>query len=149
MKIAMGSDHAGLELKEKLKSHLTDAGIEIHDFGTSGNESVDYPDFAFRAAGAVASGDYDFGVLVCSTGVGMCVAANKVRGIRAALACDPDTAAQSRAHVDCNVLVFGQKIIDAETAIAVLDRWLNTPFEGGRHGRRVGKITDFENSQAD
>ncbi|MFH1312986.1 MAG: ribose 5-phosphate isomerase B [Candidatus Eisenbacteria bacterium] len=148
MKIAMGSDHAGLELKEKLKSHLTGAGVEVDDFGTTGSESVDYPDFAFKAAGAVACGECDYGVLVCSTGVGMCVAANKVRGVRAALASDVDTAAQSRAHVDCNVLVLGQKLIDSGTAIAVLDRWLNTPFEGGRHGRRVGKITDFENSQA-
>jgi ribose 5-phosphate isomerase B len=146
MKIAMGSDHAGLDLKEKLKSHLTSAGIEVTDFGTTGTESVDYPDFAFKAGRAVASGECDFGVLVCSTGVGMCVAANKVRGVRAALVSDPETAAQSRAHVDCNVLVFGQKLIGAETAAAILDRWLNTPFEGGRHGRRVGKITDFEES---
>ena len=149
MKIAMGSDHAGLELKEKLKEHLTGAGVEVTDFGTTGSESVDYPDFAFRAAGAVASGEFDYGVLVCSTGIGMCVAANKVRGIRAALAWDPDAAAQSRAHVDCNVLVFGQRYTDAETAIEVLDRWLKTPFEGGRHGRRVGKITDFEKDKAD
>jgi ribose 5-phosphate isomerase B len=149
MKIAMGSDHAGLDLKEKLKEHLSSAGIEVNDFGTTGPQSVDYPDFAFQAAGAVASGECDYGVLVCSTGIGMCVAANKVRGIRAALACNVAAAAQSRAHVDCNVLVFGQEYTDPETAAAILDRWLETPFEGGRHGRRVGKITDFEKGRAD
>jgi ribose 5-phosphate isomerase B len=149
MKIAMGSDHAGLELKEKLKSYLKGKGVEIHDFGTAGSESVDYPDFAFQAAGAVASGECDRGVLVCSTGIGMCVAANKVRGIRAALPLDVDAAAQSRAHVDCNVLVFGQKCTGPETAIAMLDKWLNTAFEGGRHVRRVGKIADFEKQRAD
>ena len=148
MKIAMGSDHAGLDLKEKLKSYLTDTGIEVNDFGTAGSESVDYPDFAFQVAGAVTSGECDYGVLVCSTGIGMCVAANKVRGIRAALPVNIDAAQQSRAHVDCNVLVFGQKCTDPETATAMLARWLDTPFEGGRHVRRVGKITDFEESKA-
>ena len=149
MKIAMGSDHAGLDLKEKLKSYLRAKGIEIDDFGTTGGDSVDYPDFAFQVAGAVASGKCDYGVLVCSTGIGMCVAANKVRGIRAALPVDVDAAQQSRAHVDCNILVFGQKCTEPETAVAMLDRWLNTPFEGGRHVGRVGKITDFEKRRAD
>lgn len=144
MKIALGSDHAGLELKEHLKQHLIGRGIGVEDCGTSGAESVDYPDFAFAVAVSVTSGRSDYGVLVCSTGIGMCVAANKVKGIRAALAYNEAAAAQSRAHVDCNVLVFGQKYNKPAAAAATLDRWLETPFEGGRHERRVRKISDFE-----
>jgi ribose 5-phosphate isomerase B len=144
MKVAVGSDHAGLELKEGVKTHLAGRGIEVVDLGTSGKESVDYPDFAFGVAEAVSSGAADYGVLVCSTGIGMCVAANKVKGIRAALAYHPDAAVQSRAHVDCNVLVFGQRFSEVTEALTTLDRWLETPFEGGRHERRVGKIRDFE-----
>jgi ribose 5-phosphate isomerase B len=144
MKIALGSDHAGFDLKEELRKHMIQRGIDVEDCGTQGAESVDYPDFAFAVARAVASGTSDFGVLVCSTGIGMCVAANKVKGIRAALAYNEPAAAQSRAHVDCNVLVFGQKYIEVGNALSTLDRWLDTPFEGGRHERRVRKIKDFE-----
>jgi ribose 5-phosphate isomerase B len=148
MKIAIGSDHAGFDLKEKLKHHMMQAGHDVNDFGTSGIESVDYPDFAFAVGRAVSSGQCDYGVLVCSTGVGMCVAANKVKGARAALAVDADAAAQSRAHVDCNVLIFGQRQSDVDQAVAILDRWLDTPFEGGRHERRVRKIAEFEADRA-
>jgi ribose 5-phosphate isomerase B len=144
MKIAVGSDHAGFDLKEHLKSHLSTRGIETTDFGTSGTESVDYPDFAFDVARAVAQGDCDYGVLVCSTGVGMSIAANKVEGIRAALAYNSDVAAQSRAHLDANVLVFGQRFTETGKATAMLDVWLDTSFEGGRHERRVNKIKAFE-----
>ena len=126
MIIAIGSDHAGLDLKKELARHIESAGAEVRDFGTSGPESVDYPDFAFKVGEAVASGDCDFGVLVCSTGIGISIAANKVKGVRAGLVCDADAALQSRAHVNCNV-------------------WVKTPFEGGRHERRVRKITDYEN----
>jgi ribose 5-phosphate isomerase B len=144
MKIAVGSDHAGFDLKETLKHHIESKGIDIKDFGTGDTESADYPDFAFDVATAVARGEYDYGVLVCSTGIGMSVAANKVRGVRAAIGYNPDAAAQSRAHIDANVLVFGQRYADPEEALMILDRWLETPFEGGRHERRVGKIKDFE-----
>lgn len=144
MKIAVGSDHAGFDLKEHLKDHLSRRGIEITDLGTSGPESVDYPDFAFGVARAVAQGDCDRGVLVCSTGVGMCIAANKVGGIRAALAYNSDVAAQSRAHLDANILVFGQRFTEAGKATSMLDVWLDTSFEGGRHERRVNKIRAFE-----
>jgi ribose 5-phosphate isomerase B len=144
MRIAIGSDHAGYDLKEKLLGYIEELNHEIHDFGTDGTESVDYPDFAFKVGEAVARGDFDFGLLVCSTGVGMCVAANKVKGIRAALVCDSATAVQSRAHVNCNVLVFGQKASEFETARSAFDAWMKTPFEGGRHERRVAKITDYE-----
>ncbi len=145
MKIAVGSDHAGLKLKDMMKEHIEGTGAEVRDFGTWGPESVDYPDFAFRVGESVAGGECDFGVLVCSTGIGISIAANKVKGIRAALVCNADAAVQSRAHVDCNVIVFGQKFDEIETAKAAYDVWVKTPFEGGRHERRVRKITDYEN----
>jgi ribose 5-phosphate isomerase B len=144
MKLALGSDHAGLDLKALLRRHLETRGIEVVDFGTKTPESVDYPDFAFKVARAVAGGECDYGVLVCSTGIGISIAANKVRGIRAAVAYNVDVAVQSRAHVDANVLVFGQKFMGPETALAALDRWLATPFEGGRHAKRLQKIIDYE-----
>lgn len=144
MKIAIGSDHAGVDLKDKLKEHVESTGAEVTDFGTSCSDSVDYPDFAFKVGEAVANGECDFGVLVCSTGIGISIAANKVKGIRAALVCNAEAAVQSRAHVDCNVIVFGQKFDDADEAKATYDVWVKTPFEGGRHERRVRKITDYE-----
>ncbi len=144
MRIGVGSDHAGLDLKERIKQHLEARGIRVKDFGTMTREPVDYPDFAFAVAEAVASGDCDYGVVVCSTGIGMSIAANKVKGIRAAVAYNVDVAVQSRAHVAANVLVLGQKFTDPETALVAVDRWLETPFEGGRHERRVKKIVDFE-----
>jgi ribose 5-phosphate isomerase B len=146
MKVALGSDHAGFELKEHLRNSLHRSGVETLDLGPGGRDSVDYPDFALRVGKAVASGDCDFGVLVCSTGIGMCVTANKVRGVRAALGYNTAAAMQSRAHVDANVLVFGQKFADPEEAAEILGRWLKTPFEGGRHERRVNKITEYEES---
>jgi ribose 5-phosphate isomerase B len=144
MRIAVGADHAGFDLKETIKQHLASRGIEVKDFGTSGKESVDYPDFAVRVAEAVSSGDCRFGVMVCSTGIGMSIAANKVLGVRAAVAYSVDVAVQSRAHLDANVLVFGQKFMGPETALAALDRWLATSFEGGRHERRLKKIIEYE-----
>jgi ribose 5-phosphate isomerase B len=144
MKIAIGSDHAGLDLKTRIRRHLEGRGIEVEDLGTMSGESVDYPDYGFAVARAVAGGACDFGVLVCSTGIGISIAANKVKGIRAAVAYNVDVAVQSRAHVASNVLVFGAKFIGPETALAALDRWLETPFEGGRHERRLKKITDYE-----
>jgi ribose 5-phosphate isomerase B len=144
MRIAVGSDHAGFILKEILKQHLGAGGIDVEDFGAFDRDSVDYPDFAVEVATAVSEGRCTYGVLVCSTGVGMCVAANKVKGIRAALAYNPEVAEQSRAHVDCNVIVFGEKYMDPDSAVVMLDRWLETPFEGGRHERRVNKIKELE-----
>jgi ribose 5-phosphate isomerase B len=144
MKIALGSDHAGLDLKEAIKQHLVERGLTIRDFGTTTRESVDYPDFGIAVAKAVASGDYDYGILVCSTGIGISIAANKVKGVRAAVAYNVDVAVQSRAHVAANVLVFGQKFIEPGVALRAVDKWLETPFEGGRHERRVQKIVDYE-----
>lgn len=144
MRIAIGSDHAGLDLKEKMKEHISSTGADVLDFGTSSPDSVDYPDFAFEVGESVAKGESDLGVLVCATGIGICIAANKVKGVRAALVCSNEAAVQSRAHVDSNVIVFGQKFNDFEMAKAAYDLWVKTPFEGGRHERRVRKITDYE-----
>ena len=147
MRVALGCDHAGLNLKQHIKSHLESRGIEVLDFGTSTKDSVDYPDFAFKVSEAVSKGDCDYGILVCSTGIGMCVAANKVKGVRAALGYNREAAIQSRAHVDCNVLVFGEKYTQPDAATSMIDSWLETPFEGGRHERRVKKIENYETSQ--
>ncbi|HVP57434.1 MAG TPA: ribose 5-phosphate isomerase B [bacterium] len=144
MRIGVGSDHAGFDLKTEIRRHLEKRGIEVMDFGTMTRDSVDYPDYGFEVAKAVARGACDYGVLVCSTGIGISIAANKVKGVRAAVAYNVDVAVQSRAHVDANVLVFGQKFVGPETALAALDRWLETPFEGGRHEKRLKKIIDYE-----
>jgi ribose 5-phosphate isomerase B len=144
MRMAVGSDHAGFGLKETLKQYLAGRGIEVRDFGTTGKESVDYPDFGRPVAEAVASGDCSCGILVCSTGIGMSIVANKVKGVRAAVVYNVDVAVQSKAHLNCNVLVFGEKFIGPETALAAVERWLATSFEGGRHERRLKKIIDQE-----
>jgi ribose 5-phosphate isomerase B len=142
MRIALGSDHAGFVLKETIKRHLAGRGIDVKDFGATGTESVDYPDYGLAVAESVASGESRYGVLVCSTGVGMSIVANKVRGIRAALVYNVDVAVQSKSHLDSNVLVFGEKFVGPETALAAVDRWLASSFEGGRHERRIKKIVE-------
>ena len=140
MIIALASDHAGHELKTRLINHLEQIGVRTDDFGCFKSNSVDYPDYGILAARAVAKGKADRGILICSTGIGMSIVANKVQGIRAALCTSPDMAEQSRRHVNANVLVLGGKIIDHELAIKIVDVWLKTPFEGGRHLRRINKI---------
>lgn len=147
MKIAIGSDHAGLELKEFIKDILVKQNYDVTDFGTNSPESVDYPDFGFRAARAVAAKHADRGILVCGTGIGMSVVANKVKGIRAALVTDIYTAVQSRKHLDANVLVLGERIIGKGVAEAIVEAWLSTEFEGGRHEGRIRKIEEFEKNQ--
>jgi RpiB/LacA/LacB family sugar-phosphate isomerase len=144
MKIAIGADHAGFSLKQRLRDKLKDSGYEVIDYGTSNEESCDYPDFALAVARDVASGRADRGVLVCSTGVGMAIAANKVAGVRAALAAHPDEVRLCRAHNDANVLTVGAKYTDEKTAGAMVDLFLTTPFDGGRHARRVAKIAEIE-----
>lgn len=143
MKIAIGSDHAGYELKEHVRRILS-AEHDVVDAGTHGPESVDYPDFAIKVAQSVAQGEADFGILVCGTGVGMSVTANKVRGARAALVFDLYTAMQSRRHVDANILVLGAQVTGKGLAAEIVKVWLQTPFEGGRHQRRIEKIRRFE-----
>ncbi|MDR2017717.1 MAG: ribose 5-phosphate isomerase B [Syntrophobacterales bacterium] len=144
MKVAIGSDHAGYELKEYLKNILKLGGYECTDVGTDTEVSVDYPDFGLKVAGLVSSGEVEKGILVCGTGVGMSVVANKVKGIRAALAQDLYAAIQSRRHLDTNILVLGGRVIGKGLAEEIVKVWFDTPFEGGRHGKRIDKILVWE-----
>lgn len=146
MKIAIGSDHAGFALKEQLRDRLKKAGLEVADFGTNSPESTDYPDYAAAVTREVVEGKADRGILVCYTGVGMSIAANKVRGIRAALCMNADQAQLTRAHNNANVLALGAKYTPIEVAGEIVDTFLATEFEGGRHERRVGKIASIEES---
>lgn len=148
MKIALGADHAGFELKEKIKQHLTRKGFDVDDRGTNSSESVDYPDFARAVGEKVVGQNADRGILVCGTGIGMSIAANKVPGIRAANANSEVEAQLSREHNDANVLALGARLIDENTAVKIVDRWLNTGFMGGRHATRVDKITAIERDEA-
>ncbi len=144
MKIAVACDHGGLELKKALITYLNEHGYEIKDFGTNCADSCDYPDFALPAAEAVASGECSMGILICSTGIGISIAANKVRGIRCAHCHDTYSAKYTRLHNDANMLAFGQKIIGEGLMLEIVDTFLNTGFEGGRHQRRVDKIKAIE-----
>jgi ribose 5-phosphate isomerase B len=144
MKIAIGSDHAGFELKEHIKGILPPREYEVTDVGTHSPDSVDYPDLGFEVARRVAAGEADRGILICGTGIGMSIAANKVRGIRAALVHDLYTAAQSRRHNDANVLVLAGRVTGKGLAEEIVKTWLSTEFEGGRHLGRLRKIETFE-----
>jgi ribose 5-phosphate isomerase B len=144
MKIAIGSDHAGFELKEFLKTELEKKRHVILDFGPFDTSPVDYPDYGFKVAQAVAKGDAEKGILVCGTGIGMCVVANKVKGIRAALVYDLFGAIQSRRHVNSNVLVLAGRMTAKELASEIVRVWLGTPFDGGRHAERIRKIEEWE-----
>jgi len=144
MKIALGSDHAGFELKEEVKRLLAEEGIIFQDFGTFSPDPVDYPDIALPVAEAVKEGNFDRGVLLCGTGIGVSIAANKVPGIRAALCHDTFTARTSREHNDANVLVLGGRVVGPGLAREIVKTWLNTEFTGGRHARRLQKIAAIE-----
>ncbi|MCO5316007.1 MAG: ribose 5-phosphate isomerase B [Solirubrobacterales bacterium] len=144
MKIAMGSDHAGFELKEQVKASLEGEGHQIEDVGTHSAESTDYPPFAARAAELVASGDAERGVLVCGSGNGVAIVANKVDGIRAVNAHDSAEAEMSRRHNDANVITLSGQRLDPERAGSIVETFLATDFEGGRHARRVGEIAELE-----
>jgi ribose 5-phosphate isomerase B len=144
MKIAIGSDHAGFELKERIKKYLEKLGYDYKDFGTDNTESVDYPDYALKVAEAVAKKEYDRGILICGSGIGMCMAANKVPEIRAAFCPTVELAKLSREHNYANVLTFGARIIDEKTAKDIVKVWLKTEFAGERHLRRVNKIKEIE-----
>lgn len=144
MRVYVGADHAGFQLKEHVERFLSGLGHEVIDVGTDGEESVDYPDFAEKVARAVASGEADRGVLVCGTGLGMAVAANKVPGVRAVQAADPEMARMARLHNDANVLTLPGRYIGPERASEVVTAFLETPFEGGRHQRRIEKIGELE-----
>ena len=142
--IALGADHAGYSLKEALKGWLISHDYQVLDLGTHSPESVDYPDYAALVAESVADHKVERGVLICGTGIGMSIAANKVPGIRAALCADLYTARMSREHNDANVLVLGGRLMGADMAVDILRAWLETDFAGGRHARRVDKIADVE-----
>jgi len=144
MKIAIGADHAGLALKNELAAELRAAGNAVEDFGTNSPQSTDYPDYAAPVAEAVASGAADRGILVCASGVGMSIAANKIHGVRAALGVQPEEVRLTRAHNDANVLALGALFTSPEAAAGLVRVFLDTPFEGGRHQRRVDKITQLE-----
>lgn len=140
MKIAIGADHAGFELKEHIKLYLTGMGHQIEDYGTNSASSCDYPDLARPVAEAVSHGKSERGVLICGAGIGMSMAANKVKFVRAALCSEPYSARMSRMHNDANVLCMGARMIGVEMAEQILKEFLNTEFEGGRHQRRIDKI---------
>ncbi len=144
MKIALGSDHGGYLLKEKVKEHLKEKGIPFEDFGAYSQESVDYPVYAAAVAEKVAAGEFDKGILICGTGIGISIAANKVKGIRAALCGDTFSARMARMHNNANILTMGERVIGPGLALDIVDVFLKTEFEGGRHQRRVDLITKME-----
>lgn len=143
MKIALGSDHGGYELKLEIMKHLERKGIKFEDFGTYSKDSCDYPDYALKVAEQVVSKNYDFGILVCGTGIGISIAANKVEGIRAALCHDTFSAHATREHNDANILALGQRVIGTGLALDIVDVFLNTDFQGGRHAERIKKIDEI------
>ena len=143
MNIAIGSDHAGLQLKQVVKRHLDSLGHQVTDYGTFSEEAVDYADFGYPVARGVADGQHERGVLVCGTGQGMTMMANRVAGIRAALCLDPETASMARKHNDSNVLVLSGWKVSSEQTAEILEVWLTTEFEGGRHQRRIQKLDDL------
>lgn len=139
--IAIGADHAGFEYKNLIYNYLISKGFEVKDFGTNSADSVDYPDFAHPVANAVETGEFDRGILVCGSGQGVCITANKHQGIRAALAWEPEIAKLSREHNNVNILCLPARFISEKTAFECVDIFLETQFEGGRHQNRVGKMS--------
>lgn len=144
--VALGADHGGVTLKNRLAAVLIEAGQEVQDYGTDGPASVDYPDFAQAVCGAVTEKRADFGILVCGTGIGMSIAANRHPGIRCGLVHDVTTARLTRAHNDANVLALGARVIGEEVALDILGAFLSTPYEGGRHQRRLDKLNQTTES---
>lgn len=145
MKIAISSDHGGNNLRHEIMNLLAELGLDYTDFGPDSNESVDYPDYALPVSKGVANGEFDKGILICGTGIGMSIAANKVDGIRCALVHDVFSAKATRGHNDSNILAMGERVIGPGLAREVVTAWLDTPFEGGRHERRIAKLTELEN----
>lgn len=144
MKLAIASDHAGLTLKTEVLSYLKQKKIDVLDLGVNDTSSVDYPDYAEKVASQVSEKKVDAGILICGTGVGMCITANKFKGVRAAVVSDVFSAKMSREHNDANVLCFGARVVDEARAKEIVDTWLGAKFEGGRHQGRVKKMSDWE-----
>ncbi len=147
MKLVIGNDHAAVEMKNEIKAHLEQRGIEVVDVGTNSTASFNYPVSGYKAAKLVASGEVDGGVLICGTGVGISLAANKVDGIRACVCSEPTTARLSKQHNNTNMICFGARIVGAELAKDIVDAWLDAEFQGGRHATRVGMIMEIEQTQ--
>ncbi|TDL32932.1 ribose 5-phosphate isomerase B [Jeotgalibacillus sp. S-D1] len=147
MKVALASDHGGMNLRKEIGDVLTELGIEYEDFGCGCEGSVDYPDYALPVAKKVAGGEFDRGILICGTGIGMSIAANKVKGIRCALVHDTFSAKATREHNDTNMLAMGERVIGPGLARDIAKLWLTTDYEGGRHDNRIGKITEYEAQQ--
>ena len=145
MKIAIGCDHGALDLKNKVIAHLTAKGYEVVNFGTDTLDSCDYPDFAGPAAKAVASGECDKGIVLCTTGIGVSITANKVKGIRCALLSDVMSARMTRQHNDTNMMAIGAAVVGQMLALEIIDTWLGAEYEGGRHQRRIDKMMALEN----
>lgn len=144
MKVILSADHAGVTIRKEVSNLLEEMNIEYVDTGCEGSGSVDYPDYALPAAERVASGEFDRGILICGTGIGMSIAANKVKGVRCALTHDVYSAKLTRQHNNTNVLAMGERVIGAGLAREIVQTWLETDFEGGRHANRIGKITNYE-----
>jgi len=144
MKIAIGSDHGGLRLKKEVIKHLEKKNIEVKDYGTYTEDSCDYPDFAEKVAEAVVAKEYDYGILICGTGIGISISANKIPGIRAALCSDTFGAHATREHNNANILAMGERVVGTGLALDIVDAFLGSTFEGGRHENRVNKIMEIE-----
>jgi ribose 5-phosphate isomerase B len=143
MKIVLASDHGGYDLKEVIKKHLTDKGYDIMDLGTTSEESVDYPDYGYAAGEVVAEGKADAGIVFCGSGIGICIAANKVKGVRCALLTSVEMAVLAKSHNDANVISLGGRLTPPDLAIEIVDTWLTTDAEGGRHQRRIDKLNQL------
>ncbi len=148
MKIGIGNDHAAVEMKNIIKEHLEERGFEVVNFGTDSSESFDYPVAGYQVGRAVASGEVDLGVLICGTGVGISLAANKVTGVRACVCSEPYTAKLSRMHNNTNIIAFGARVVGSELAKMIVDEWLDAEYEGGRHQRRVDMLTEIDETGA-
>lgn len=147
MKIAIGNDHAAVEMKKHIKKYLEDKGYEVVNFGTDTNDSCDYPHYGKIVAEAIVKGECDLGILICGTGIGISLAANKVKGIRAAVCSEPYSARLTRQHNNANIIAFGARVVDNKTAENIVDAFLDAEFEGGRHQTRIDLITAIENGE--
>ena len=147
MKIGIGNDHAAVEMKNEIVDYLVGKGYEVINYGTDTHDSCDYPVYGEKVGRAVAAGDVDLGILICGTGVGISLAANKVNGIRAVVCSEPYSALLSRQHNDTNILAFGARVVGLDLALMIVDTWLSGVYEGGRHARRVQMISDIEERQ--
>ena len=144
MKLAIGNDHAAVELKKEITDYLVEKGIEVINFGTDSHESCNYAEYGEKVAKCVAAGEADGGILICGTGIGISMEANKVKGIRAAVCSEPTSARLTKQHNNANIIAFGARIVGGEVAKEIVDAWLNTEFEGGRHQKRIDMIAQIE-----